>query len=77
MVKCREKCVVSRVFQEADWEMRSVPGVLIRECCWDQRHGEEGSRIGQREELVCDAVLIEASASPLGSLEAGMALLSC
>ena len=37
----------------------------------------EGSRIGQREELNLDNISANVSASPTGSLEAGMILLSC
>lgn len=70
---------MSWIFQEADLRWRYAHGKLIRVCCWNQRLGKEGegSRIGQREELICDAVLTEASANPRGNLEAGLTLQSC
>ena len=47
---------------------RKLIGNTLRSDTWE---GVEGSRIGQREKLSCDAVMEEASANPTGSSGAG------
>lgn len=48
---------------------RLACGAFIREGCRDPNlwKGEEESRVGQREKLGCDTVLMKVSADPTGS----------